>query len=55
MVIAQGLTIYNYVNAISDVWKTMYSSKKLVTNTHPLFCLFGLIMFDMPRNIKTFS
>ena len=36
MVITQGLTIHNYVNVISDVWKTMYSSKKPVTNTHLL-------------------
>ena len=33
MVIMQGLTIHNYVNVISDVWKTMYSSKKPVTDT----------------------
>ena len=36
MVITQGLTIHNYVNVISDVWKTKYSSKKPVTNTHTL-------------------
>jgi hypothetical protein len=28
----QSLTIHNYENVISDVWKTMYSSKKPVTN-----------------------
>jgi hypothetical protein len=36
MVITQGLTIDYYENVISDVWKTMYSSKKPVTSTHPL-------------------
>ena len=34
MVITQGLTFDNYENVISDVWKTMYSSKKPVANTH---------------------
>ena len=36
MVNTQGLTIHNYENVISDVWKTMYSSKKPITDTHLL-------------------
>jgi hypothetical protein len=59
MVNTQGLTIHrhNYENVISDVWKTMYmySSKKLVTDTHLLSFFFShksRKFLDISRHIK---
>jgi hypothetical protein len=43
MVNMQGLIIHNYENVISDVWKTVYSSKKPVTDTHLLSFFFSQI------------
>jgi hypothetical protein len=54
MVITQGLTIHDYINVISDVWKAMYSSTKPVTNTQSIHDFNGKLIIFKTKH-KNFS